>query len=43
MSNLEQTPPPGPRHPVPFGAWFMLGIFVFGLIALFILGNAEGW
>jgi hypothetical protein len=28
---------------VPPGAWFMLGIFVVGLIALFVLGNVEGW
>ena len=40
--NDYATPPtPGPREPIPFGVWFMLGIFVVGLIALFVLGNAK--
>jgi hypothetical protein len=32
----EELPPPQARTRMPFGVWFMLGIFVFGTIWLVI-------
>jgi hypothetical protein len=39
--DFAGQPTPSPREPIPFGVWFMLGIFVVGLIALFVLGNTT--
>jgi hypothetical protein len=44
MSNEDDgasRPMPDGNARVPFGVWLMLGIFVVGLIALFVLGNMD--
>jgi len=34
-------PQPDGGGRTPIGVWFMLGIFVVGIIALFVMGNVE--
>lgn len=34
-------PPPDGSERAPIGVWLMLGIFVVGIIALFVMGNVE--